>query len=87
MRNSQELTSRADVKRKLSYKEQRELEALPARIEALEAEQERLRKESESPDFYKEEAGHIKGVLDRLEAIGPELEETIARWMALEERR
>ena len=74
-------------RRKLSYKEQRELEALPGRIESLEAEQERLRKESESPDFYKEEAGHIKGVLDRLEAIGPELEETIARWMALEERR
>ena len=59
---------------------------MPGRIASLEAEQERLRKESESPDFYKEEAGHIKGVLDRLEAIGPELEEAIARWMELEER-
>jgi ATP-binding cassette subfamily F protein uup len=84
--NSQELTSRADVKRKLSYKEQRELESLPARIEGLEAEQERLRKASESSEFYKEDAGHIKGVLDRLQAIGPELEEAIARWMELEER-
>jgi ATP-binding cassette subfamily F protein uup len=73
--------------RKLSYNEQRELESLPARIEALEAEQERLRRESESPDFYKESAEHIKGVLARLEALGPELEQVISRWMELEERK
>ena len=36
------------VKRKLSYKEQRERESLPARIQALEAEQQQLRVESES---------------------------------------
>ena len=59
---------------------------MPARIEALEVEQTRLRAESESPEFYKADAGHIKGVLARLEAIGPELDETIARWMELEER-
>jgi hypothetical protein len=46
-----------------------------------------LRRESESPEFYKEAAGHIRSVLSRLEAIGPELEAAIARWMALEERR
>ena len=73
--------------RKLSYNEQRELDALPARIEALEAEQARLRKESESLEFYKESAEHIRGVLARLEALTPELEQSIARWMELEERR
>ena len=41
------------AKRKLSFKEQRELESLPARIEALEAEQVRLGAEVSSPDFYK----------------------------------
>ena len=73
--------------RKLSYNEQRELETLPDRIAALEEEQERLRRESESPEFYKAPAEHIKGVLARLEAIGPELEAAIARWMELEDRR
>jgi ATP-binding cassette subfamily F protein uup len=74
------------AKRKLSYNEQRELEALPSKIEALEAEQQRLRGESESADFYKESADHIKRVLARLEALGPELEASISRWMELEER-
>jgi ATP-binding cassette subfamily F protein uup len=74
------------IKRKLSYKEQRELEQLPKQIEALEAEQQRLRSESEGPAFYRETSDHIKGVLARLEAVGPELEALIARWMDLEER-
>jgi ATP-binding cassette subfamily F protein uup len=73
--------------RKLSFKEQRELEALPAHIQALEAEQERLRNESESPAFYKETAAHIRAVLARLAALGPELESAMTRWMELEERR
>ena len=76
-----------NAKRKLSYKEQRELESLPSHIEALEAEQERVRKESESPEFYKHSAEHIKTILARLESIGPELERLVARWMELEERR
>jgi len=74
------------VKRKLSYKEQRELEQLPKEIEALETEQQRLRTESEGSEFYRETADHITGVLARLEAVGPELEALIARWMDLEER-
>ena len=74
------------VRRKLSYKEQRELDALPARIAALEAEQEHLRRESESPEFYKQPAEQIKQILARVDAIGSELESVIARWMELEER-
>jgi ATP-binding cassette subfamily F protein uup len=71
---------------KLSYNEQRELQSLPAHIEALESEQQRLRHESESADFYKESADHIKGVLARLEQVGQELESALARWVELEER-
>jgi ATP-binding cassette subfamily F protein uup len=78
---------RADgPRRKLSYNEQRELEALPAHIEALEAEQQRLRQESESPDFYKEGADHIRAVLARIEQAGVELEAALARWVELEGR-
>ena len=82
-----QLEPQAPEKRKLSYKEQRELETLPAHIEALEAEQERLRTASESAQFYRESADHIKGVLARLDAIAPALEQALARWMELEERR
>jgi len=74
------------LRRKLSYNEQRELESLPARIEALETEQQRLRAESESPDFYREPADRIREVLTRLEQLGPELEVAFERWVALEER-
>ncbi len=77
----------AGPKRRLSFKEQRELETLPAHIEALETEHARLQKESESPEFYRAGADHIKGVLARLATIPPELERLIARWMALEEMR
>ncbi len=71
--------------RKLSYKEQRELDALPAHIEALEAEQERLQHEAGSPEFYKEPPGHIAGVLARIDEIARELEAALARWMDLED--
>ena len=69
-------------KRKLSFKERRELESLPAHIEALEAERERLQHESASAEFYKASADHIRAVLARIDAIGPELEAALARWVA-----
>ncbi len=77
---------RADSTRKLSFNEQRELESLPARIEALESEQARLHAEAASPEFYKEPRERIEQVLARIEALGPELEAAIARWVELEER-
>jgi ATP-binding cassette subfamily F protein uup len=74
-------------KRKLSYKEQRELEGLPGRIEALESEQQELRTEAESADFYRASPERIQTVLARIEAVAAELDDAIARWMALDERR
>ena len=72
--------------KRLSFKEQREFEGLPAHIEALEAEQRRLRQESESAEFYKESADHIRGVLGRIDQIASDLETALERWLALEER-
>jgi ATP-binding cassette subfamily F protein uup len=77
----------APVPRKLSYHEVRELASLPERIEALEVELQRLQAEAASPDFYRESPERIREVLARIEAIGPELEAVLTRWMALEERR
>ena len=72
--------------RKLSFKEQREFESLPTHIAALEEEQRRLTQESESPEFYKAGAAHIRGVLARVEQIATELETALARWLELDER-
>jgi ATP-binding cassette subfamily F protein uup len=76
------LTSPA--KRKLSYKEQRELEALPAKIAALEDEQKALEARAAASDFYKERADEIRTVLDRSEAVGMELHVAYERWLELE---
>src|SRR6266540_3561145 len=71
------------LRRRLTFKEARELESLPASIEALEMEQARLQTEAASPDFYKESADRIRTVLARIEAIGPELDVAVARWVEL----
>ena len=73
-------------RRKRSFREEREFAELPARVDALEAERGRLREEMAKPDFYKAPADRIRDVMARLEAIEPELEQTLARWLELENR-
>ncbi len=72
--------------KKLSYNEQRELERLPASIEALEAEQRRLSATAAAPEFYKTGQAGIARTLSRLEAVGLELLAAYARWDDLESR-
>ena len=74
-------------RKKLSYKEQRELEALPARIEALEAEQRALGEKIAGPAFYKEAADAIRASLARVDELQRELTAAYARWDALDSRR
>jgi ATP-binding cassette subfamily F protein uup len=74
------------LKRKLSYNERRELEALPSRIEALEHEQAALKAEIESSDFYKSGSDRIHEVMARVDGAARELETLLARWVELEER-
>jgi len=74
------------TRRKLSYKEARELEALPARIEALESEQAALNSRIAGPDFYKEAPDAIRAAIARVEDIERELLEAYSRWAALEGR-
>ncbi|HUE87107.1 MAG TPA: ATP-binding cassette domain-containing protein [Vicinamibacterales bacterium] len=74
----------AAAKRKLSYKDQRELEALPATIAALEEEQKTLEARAAAPEFYKEGADAIRGVLERIEAVGNDLHVAYERWVELE---
>ncbi len=71
---------------KLSYMEQREFDALPARIEALEAERDALAATIAHAEFYKEPAAAIAATLARAEEIERELLEAYERWNALDSR-
>jgi ATP-binding cassette subfamily F protein uup len=70
--------------RKVSYNESRELERLPARIEALEAEQARLHAAAGDPAFYQQPGERVAAAVTRLEQVTRELEELYARWEELE---
>ncbi|MGE0393755.1 MAG: ATP-binding cassette domain-containing protein [Vicinamibacterales bacterium] len=72
--------------RKLSYKEQRELEALPERIAALEAEQEALNARITGAGFYAEPTDAIHAALARVETLQAELLDAYARWDELDSR-
>jgi len=71
---------------KLSYKEQRELEALPERISRLEAEQKALGARLADPLTYRDVAADPKALNERYTAIESELLECLERWEALEAR-
>jgi ATP-binding cassette subfamily F protein uup len=77
---------KAERHRKRSYKETRELEGLPARIEALETEQRALNERMAGVDFYKEPADSIRVALARVDTLQAELTAAYARWHDLESR-
>ena len=70
-------------KAKLSYKEQRELDGLPARIEALEAEQAQIAAELASADVYSKEPQRVPALQARHEVIETELLQALERWESL----
>ncbi len=70
-------------RRKLSFKEQRELDALPTRIEALEAEQKKLTDLMSGPSFYNESPARMAEVHARNAAIDAELLGCLERWEKL----
>ena len=76
---------------KLSWREARELEALPQRIADLEAEQKRLGERLADPETYRAgqagEAATLKAMHERHAAIEEELLACLERWEALEARR
>ena len=70
--------------KKLSYKDQRVLELLPAQIEALDGESEQLTQQMSEPDFFRQSPQKIAKVQDRLAAIAAELKQLYQRWEELE---
>ena len=70
--------------RKLSFKEQRELDALPQRIEALEAEQHQLYQTMSDPLFFQKGKEEIAQAKSRVSAIEEELAKVYQRWESLD---
>ncbi len=72
------------AKRKLSFKDQRELELLPARIESLENQVATLTAEMNTPEFYQRGSGEVQNANKRLAECQAELELAYSRWSELE---
>lgn len=70
--------------RRLSFKEQKELENLPRLIEKLEDEQTELHQQMSEPGFYQKGGAEIAAVNARLSTIDTELQQAYTRWEALE---
>jgi len=76
----------AGAKRKLSFKEARELETLPQRIETLEEERAQIIAILNSPEFYAgSDPARVASTNARLEALQLEIDEAYSRWGELED--
>ena len=70
--------------RKLSYKLQRELDALPDRIEALEHDLAAIEQEVNAEGFYRQPHAQVQRRLEALNALQQRLETAVERWAELE---
>jgi ATP-binding cassette subfamily F protein uup len=70
---------------KLSYKDQRELDALPARIESLEQQLETVQQQLSDPALYQSGGGRVGELQQQLHELEQALETAYDRWETLEE--
>jgi ATP-binding cassette subfamily F protein uup len=73
-----------NARRKLSYKEQRELDTMPERIEALELEQTKIQAAMSSSEYYRLGPEQMRQDKARVEQIDHELLALLERWEALQ---
>jgi len=71
---------------KLSFKESKELEELPATLEALEAEQAEINNQLTKPEIYTKELEKVKVLQASLINVEKQIETVLARWESLESR-
>ena len=76
----------SSVTKKLSYQENRELQALPGKIDGLEQEQKHIALRLNEPTLYRENSGEVKLLQNRLAAIEDELMACFSRWEELESK-
>jgi ATP-binding cassette subfamily F protein uup len=73
--------------KKLSYKEQRELDELPVRIAQLEVEQKSVSERLADPEIYKSHADQVQALNQRLAEIDVLLLKSLERWEEIEARQ
>ncbi len=71
-------------KKKLSYKLQRELDAIPGQIDGLEAELAALHEQVSQAGFYLQATEHTEAVLAKISAVQQQLDGLIERWAELD---
>jgi ABC transport system ATP-binding/permease protein len=72
---------------KLSFKEQKELDSLPATIESLEAEQTTVASRLADPETYQGESALVKQLTDRATEIETLILAAMTRWEALDAKQ
>jgi len=73
--------------KRLSFKEQREFDDLPARIESMESRKGELEIHVASPHFYQGTADSIRDSLQQLQQLTDDIDAAYARWAELEALR
>jgi len=76
----------APKQKKLSYKEQRELDALPVLIAEIEAEQKTISAKLADPDVYKQKPEELQRLNQRFAKLDGELLEALEKWEQIEAR-
>ncbi len=71
------------AKSKMSFKEKRELDEMPARIEKLEAEQKAITAKLADPTLYRDQPNDVKALQIRFAAIEEALMQALTRWEEL----
>jgi ATP-binding cassette subfamily F protein uup len=73
--------------KKLGFNEQRELDALPKSIEAMEQRLLQLQAQISDPSFYAQDRTAVQSVLDEFDAVQSRIDAAMQRWSALEDRQ
>jgi len=76
----------ASKAKRLSFKEQRELDELPAQIAALEAEQKSITEKLADPNLYREQPAEVKKLNERYAELDKQLMASLEKWEAIEAR-
>ncbi len=82
--NASKVPAATDAKKKLSYKDARELEQLPLKIEQLETQLAEFSSQMQKADFYQQSAEKITAHGKRMESAQAELDAAYARWAVLD---
>jgi len=79
-----EVSKQTATKNKLSYKDQRELDALPEKIQKLESEQTDLLNQIGQADFYQQDKEVTEKILLHMQQVDTDLERAYSRWEELD---